>query len=152
MSNAMQCLATSLSKKNSKDNLDWCNHKDFTVKSLYLKAVAQTCHGAVVDSLICSVWQNIAHPKDEFMIWLALLGKLNIKDMLARKGMLPAEANYYTFCNSHNEDLHHLLISCSVSWSIYSSIASDLGQNITTPSTLNIFYEDWINRKISNKV
>ena len=110
------------------DKLVWCNHKEFTIKTLFLKAAAQCCHGAIVDSLVCFVWQNIAPPKVEFMVWLALLGKLNTNDLLARKGMLPLEANSCTFCTSHNEGLHHLFISCSVSWSIWNSIAGDQGQ------------------------
>ena len=92
-------------RRTQQDKLVWCNHKEFRVKSLCLKATTQSCQGAIVDSLVCTFWQNIAPPKVKFMVWLALPGKLNTKDLLARKGILPAEVNSCTFYAFRNDDL-----------------------------------------------
>jgi len=81
------------------------------VKSLVSKAISTIIQGAMVDSLVRSIWQNIAPPKFEFMVWLALLGKLNTKDMLVRKRMLREESNYCTFCMHTRK----ILIMC---WSL----------------------------------
>jgi len=124
----------------------------FSIKSSYCKAIAQADKGPVVNRLIGSVWQNIAPPKVEFMVWLTLLGKLNTKDMLPRKGTLTEEENYCTFCNTYIEDLYHLLITCPVSWRTWNAVANDLGQTIATPINLVSFHENWVSRKISNKV
>ena len=106
----------------------------------------------MVDNLIGSVWQNIAPPKVGFMVWLTLLGKLNTKDMLVRKRMLTEESNYWTFCNAYKEDIDHVLVACPVSWRIWIKVVNDQGQNIANLSKLISFYEEWISRRIYNKI
>jgi len=49
-------------------------------------------------------------PQVEFILWLALLGKLHTKELMARKGILLANAISCSFCSSHIEDLDHLLL------------------------------------------
>ena len=81
------------------DRIAGAQNGTFSVRNLYAKAVNQMDYGVTVDRLICSVWQKLAPPKVEFMAWLALLNKLNTKDRLARRRVIPTEMNICTFCN-----------------------------------------------------
>jgi len=121
------------------------------VKNLYSKATSQREDGVTVDRLLCSVWQKVAPPKVELMAWLALLGKLNTKDRLVRRGIIPAELNKCTFCDNHIEDLNHLLLSCQITWQVWKAIAEDLGGEIPLGDNLRNFFASWINRRIANK-
>jgi len=101
-----------------RDNLIWGQGERFSVRSLYSKAENLKCSSINVDKLIYAVWQKLVPPKVELMVWLALMGKLNTKEKLARKGMITDELNTCTFCNDHSEDTLHLLVTCQVSWNI----------------------------------
>ena len=99
-------------QRNIPDKLEWKQHGAFTVKNLCNEVSKQQDNGVTVDTITCSVWQKLAPPKVELMTWLALLDRLNTKDRLARKKVIPAEMNICTFCNRHTEDIHHLLLLC----------------------------------------
>ena len=71
-----------------------------------------------MDNLVCTVWKKIAPLKVEFMLWLALLGKLNTRDLLAKKGILPEQDNLCPFCAVQPETIDHILLQCQTSWSI----------------------------------
>jgi len=133
------------------DRLAWIHNGIFSVKNLYAQAVKQMDNEVTVDRLICSVWQKLAPPKVEFMVWLAVQDKLNTKDRLARRRAIPIEMNICTFCHSHNEDIHHLLLSCQYSWTIWRLIAEDLGKVVAHADDLRNFYASWINVRIANK-
>ena len=91
-------------------------------------------------------------PKVEFMVWLALLGKLNTKDRLVKKRMIPSELNQCTFCNRQNEDIDHVLLSCPVSWMVWKTTVEELGVQLTYEDNLRNFYTSWNNRRIYNKI
>ena len=76
-------------KRNVKDMTLWCIKDTFSVKKLISTIDSLAHQFAAVDSLVCTVWKNISLPKVEFMLWLALLWKLNTRDLLTRKGILP---------------------------------------------------------------
>ena len=134
-----------------RDQLAWDLSNNFTVKSLYSKAVTQMGSGGTVDRLVCSVWQNLVPPKVELMVWLALLGKLNTKDNLLRKGIIHTDLNQCTFCQNHGEDIDHLLVSCSVAWSVWQHIAEEMGEKITHEGTLRSLYTSWTSKRLPNK-
>jgi len=110
-----------------RDQITWDAGKNFTVRSLYSKAANQIERGGDVDRIVCSVWQKLVPPKVELMVWLALLGKLNTKDNLLRKGIIPAALNKCTFCQVHAEDIDHLLVTCSVTSAVWQNIVDELG-------------------------
>jgi len=83
--------------RSARDTVKWDQSDKFSVRSFYVKAVNQMVNAGSVDSLVCSVWQKLAPPKVEFMVWLALLGKLNTRDRLVQKRMIPEELNHCTF-------------------------------------------------------
>jgi len=100
-----------------------------------------------VDSLASTFWMKIAPPKVKFMTWLALLGKLNTRDLLQRKGIIAAEANKCTFCAAHPETGDHLLMGCAVSWRVWKNIAEELGMKIEAKQTFQQFYDWWMTRR-----
>jgi len=69
---------------NRNDTLIWDAKKCYTVKA-FQQVVNR---GVLSDNLVCKVWMNLAPPRVEFFMWLALLGKLNTKEMLWKKGVL----------------------------------------------------------------
>jgi len=85
------------------------------------------------------------------MVWLALMGKLNTKDMLARKSMIAEDRNACTFCTEQIEDIHHLLVTCQVSWNTWKTLAEDFGQAIEHCTDLKVFYGNWLRRRFPNK-
>jgi len=89
-----------------------------------------------------SAWMNLAPPKVEFFLWLALLDELNTKDLPHRKGIILAISNVCTFCSSNIETQDHLLVNCSSSWRIWCNISTDLGQQLARPSTFWQSVED----------
>jgi len=137
--------------RSGSDTLVWDQCNNFSVRNLYAKAVTQVERGGSVDRLVCSVWQKLVPPKVELMVWLALLGKLNTKDRLVRKRMLPMKLNQCTFCHNHSENIDHVLMSCTVAWTIWQFIAEELGEQIENEDTLRSLYAAWLSKRFPNK-
>jgi len=127
--------------RNEIDRILWCKKDTFGTKELVSKASKLSHEHAVVDNLTSTVWMSIAPPKVEFMLWLALLGKLNTREMLVKKGIIPLEANLFSFCPSQPETIDHLLLSCTISWNIWSNIVGDLGVRIERHQSFRLFYD-----------
>ena len=135
-----------------KDQVLWEGKKTFSTKALITEANKIKSSNGTVDNLASTVWMKIAPPKIEFMTWLALLGKLNTREMLQQKGIIAAEANLCTFCSAHSESCDHLLMSCAVSWRVWKAIADELDVRIETKPTFRQFYEWWIRRRAHNHI
>ena len=96
------------------------------------------------------MWMNIAPPKLKFMVWLALLGRLNTKDMLVRKKIIPQECNLCSFCSLHAETCDHLLVHCSVAWQVWCNIAEGLGlRQMLQQQNFRQMYELWLSKSRS---
>uniref|UniRef100_A0A7C8YG96 Reverse transcriptase zinc-binding domain-containing protein n=1 Tax=Opuntia streptacantha TaxID=393608 RepID=A0A7C8YG96_OPUST len=88
------------------------------------------------------------------MLWLALLGKLNTKDMLVKKGILMNSDNVCSFCTQQPEALDHLLVSCQSSWCIWCLIAEDFGVQLREQQrqqNLRQLYEWWMSQYFHNR-
>jgi len=88
--------------------------------------------------------------KVEFFMWLALLGKLNTKEMLWKKGILQEDQTSCPLCLVQLESLDHILLNCPVSWSIWCKIAGDLGQSLRMAETFRNHFEGWMTRHRRN--
>jgi len=134
------------------ERMFWGSKGAFTSKELTKEVHKLHYHGALVDNLVSSVWIKLTPPKVEFFMWLALLGKLNTKDLLLKKGILPPQENSCSFCASHTEDLTHLLVLCPMSWHIWVTLARDLGVAIAQPANFRLFYERWVFQRFKNQM
>jgi len=103
-----------------------------------------------VDSLVCTVWRNIAPPKVELMLWLALLERHNTKDLLVKKGLLHSHGNVCSFCAQPQEDIDHLLLNCRISWNTWCTIAADFGVKLARQQRFRHFYESWMSKRFHN--
>jgi len=129
--------------QNKEDELLWGTEKCYTVKALQqLMDRGDSC-----DNLVCKAWMNLAPPKVDFFMWLALLGKLNTKEILWRKGLLQEDQIGCSFCSAQVENLDHILMACPVSWKVWSTIARDLSQRIAVSVTFRQHYEEWLARQ-----
>uniref|UniRef100_A0A7C9CXT7 Reverse transcriptase zinc-binding domain-containing protein n=1 Tax=Opuntia streptacantha TaxID=393608 RepID=A0A7C9CXT7_OPUST len=133
-------------QQNKEDTLLWNEKNQFTVKMFQ-----QECNkGAVYDSLVCKVWMNLAPPRVEFFMWLALLDKINTKELLWRKGVLQEDQLKCTFCSAQVESTSHLLVLCPVSWTVWSTVAEDLKQELQLVESFRMHYEVWMGRNWRN--
>jgi len=136
--------------RQSDDSIQWCKKSKLSIKDLTAKASQLIPNRAIVDSLVSTVWKNIAPPKVEFMVWLALLGKLNTRDMLERKKVTSPDMNLCSFCNNSPETLDHVLLSCPFPWAIWINIAENLGLRLVIHQNFRLFYEWWMRRRYPN--
>jgi len=134
------------------DQALWKGKASFSTKALIAEANTLNRGSVAVDNLASTVWMKIAPPKVEFMTWLALLGKLNTRDLLQRKGIITAEANTCAFCAAYQETGDHLLMGCVNSWRVWENIAEELGISIEAKQTYREFYEWWMSRRVQNPV
>jgi len=130
------------------DRIQWCQRSTFSTRELVSKAGQLNQEHAAVDNLASTVWKNIAPPKVEFMVWLALLGKLNTREMPVKKNVISPEVNQCNFCLSHPETIDHLLLSCSFSWVIWCRIAEGLGMRLESHQCFKQFYDWWMSSRI----
>ena len=138
--------------KAARDKTIWCNSGGFTVKSLLTEAEKISNGGAVVDSIVGTVWIKIAPPKVEFMLWLALLGKLNTREMLVKKGLLEQQANLCSFCSEQPVTIDDLLLHCSLSWQVWCNVAQGLRVQIERQTTFRQYYDMWMSKKFSHSL
>lgn len=50
----------------------------------------------------------------ELLVWLAVQGKLNTREKLARMGVLNDGIKDYPICHKEEETTHHLFITCEL--------------------------------------
>jgi len=127
---------------NQADTLTWRGKQEYKAKLLcQLLSLEMTVE---VESMVCSVWMHLAPPKVEFFMWLALLGKLNTKEKLCKRGILPANQDLCVFCSAQPENLDHVLLNCPFSWKVWITIAKEMGKELTVHPSFKEFYETWI--------
>ncbi|CAK8561637.1 unnamed protein product [Lathyrus sativus] len=62
---------------------------------------------------------NYARPRSQFILWLALMGRLSTNDRLYRFGIITDEK--YPFCDQ-KESLDHLLFDCNTTGRIWEDV------------------------------
>lgn len=69
--------------------------------------------------LISGLWKSLVPHRIEIFTWLALLGKLNTKDKLARLRIVDPSNSLCVLCNSWEESCCHIFLHCSVASSLW---------------------------------
>ena len=106
-----------------RDTILWKGSPNYKAKDLQ-KLLTVTVE---VDSLVCTVWMNLSPPKVEFFMWLALLGKLNTKEVLLGQEILSNGQTVCSLCSLESESIDHVLMKCNVSWKLWRYFAAELG-------------------------
>lgn len=88
----------------------------FSMRKAY-KLLQGDFHKKPRKNLICS---SICPPKEKFITWLTLWGKLRTKEALARWNL--GIDTTCALCGNHLENLHHLFFDCCVSREIWTKI------------------------------
>uniref|UniRef100_A0A1S3ZZZ4 Reverse transcriptase zinc-binding domain-containing protein n=1 Tax=Nicotiana tabacum TaxID=4097 RepID=A0A1S3ZZZ4_TOBAC len=73
------------------------------------------------------VRNNGGMPKWTFILYLAILGKLNTRDKLARWGV--TNEPLYPLCNIEEESIEHLFFKCTFAASIWRKLLQWMGIN-----------------------
>jgi len=55
-----------------------------------------------------------------------------------------------SFCLTNSETLDHVLLSCSISWDVWTTIAENLGVRLVNHQHFRQFYEWWMSRRFPN--
>ncbi|XP_028114676.1 uncharacterized protein LOC114312615 [Camellia sinensis] len=83
------------------------------------------------------VWVKYIPPRVQFFGWLAWKGRLKTADFLLRIGVLNANAStLYIMCKSVDESINHVLLSCPVTWRVWSKILNWGGVQGALPDTV----------------
>jgi len=130
-------------------NLD--RRKGFSVSSLTSAAMDVKGQEVDVDLLPARVWRNLAPPKVEFMVWLALLGKLHTKNLLFMKGLIPAQEVLYIFYGRALETVDHVLVSCHLAWRLWCEASQGWGVHLVFPDSLRSLFELWMDIRTGGK-
>ena len=91
--------------KSEQDRVQWGTKESFSVKDLILKANTLSKDGAVVDSLVCTVWRNIAPPKIELMYGLPCWKDSTQRSCWSRKVLSKAKTMSAAFVHSSRKIL-----------------------------------------------
>ena len=103
---------------NYKDRIIWM-HDHLGAYSVKLASkVIFSLSSSYVSFSMNDIWHSLAPPKVEIFVWLALLRKLNTKDLLLEKGIIDSHNSYCSFCNRVIESMDHLFILCPLAQSI----------------------------------
>jgi hypothetical protein len=125
---------TVLREESDRVSWKWTANGEFSSKSAYLIQF-QGCISAGFSNFI---WKSDAPGKCKIFAWLAMLGRCNTADVLAKKGW-PHDASC-ALCNGPMEDVIHLLATCPFSIQIwhavlrYCNLRLDLAPSPTTTS------------------
>jgi len=90
----MAILSQHYPQQGQEDTILWKGQNNYSVKE-FQRSVSVEIE---IDSIVSTVWMNLAPPKVEFLMWLALLGKLNTRQRLHVRGILQEDQSTCTFC------------------------------------------------------
>ncbi|OMP02587.1 hypothetical protein CCACVL1_02751 [Corchorus capsularis] len=74
------------------------------------------------------IWCGLAPPKVEAFMWQAVRDRIAVKEFLAFRGLIDKEDTLCPLCNIEKETVHHLLLSCHLSWAIWSYFLNQWGE------------------------
>ncbi|XP_071713305.1 uncharacterized protein [Rutidosis leptorrhynchoides] len=90
------------------------------------------------------VWGNCIPSKIMVFHWLAIKNSIPVKDVLARRHILPSHvSNLCVFCSLVDEFFDHLLLHCNWSFRIWSDLFHWWNIRWVIPRTVVDFFFDW---------
>ena len=127
------------------DSFSWTPSKlgFFTVKSLSFELAKAS---SVDRSKIISwkkLWQGLIPPRVEIFTWMALLGKISSKVLLARRCIIPPDDVLCILCNEYHESADHLLLQCSFARNVWVWWLGLWNLSWAFPRSLGEAFEQW---------
>ncbi|KAL7201279.1 hypothetical protein ACSBR1_033060 [Camellia fascicularis] len=114
----------------------------FTVSSLY--SFSTSLLGPLL-SLSKFIWNHILPPKALFFGWLAWKYKIKTSEFLHNLVILGNNlSTSCIFCNAAPEFAQHILLHCSFSWAIWSSVLQDWGLQWCIPLSVAGLFNWWL--------
>ncbi|XP_057761120.1 uncharacterized protein LOC130981553 [Arachis stenosperma] len=95
-------------------------------------------------SFTSAIWRGVVPPRIELFGWFVLVGRVNTKDRLSRLGVIVHSDNICVLCKKEVESVQHLFLLCEVTWQVWCSWLSSVGQVWDTPETIRELFEKWI--------
>ncbi|XWS13282.1 hypothetical protein CRYUN_Cryun36dG0024100 [Craigia yunnanensis] len=104
---------------NLKDPLIWKGSTSglYSVKK-YCKSMTNFYSMNMDSNIWKFVWMGLAPPKVEIFCWQMIRGRITVKDLLVKRGMMEWNMTGCTFCKADIELVEHLFFSCNFSWTI----------------------------------
>ena len=87
------------------------------------------------------VWLRASIPKHRYIFWLAMLGKLKIRDRLKIMGVLDDES--CPMCHVSKESIEHLFFGCKFSSYCLSLLLAWLGIRLCMRKLSTIYLDSW---------
>ncbi|KAK9037405.1 hypothetical protein V6N11_022316 [Hibiscus sabdariffa] len=126
-------LLTLLAKFHSsglgRDWLQWIGSSDGLYSIKKMKAQLSLVPTSVVNWKKV-VWIGLAPPKVEAFMWLILHERVPVKVELLKRGVSLVADDSCPLCNQARETVEHLFFTCSVSWQLWTSLASCWGVSL----------------------
>jgi hypothetical protein len=140
------------------DNWMWCGDgiTGFTVKGAYLlleKMVTQRRQLEPIEEFVFKrLWKCLAPSKVCAFSWQLILGRVQTKDNLFRRRLIPEEQLMCVVCGRCIETSVHLFLHCNGVARIWNEITRWLGLCLIIPPTMAISFAMWVSCSSSKKV
>lgn len=118
-----------------------CSSRSFIVASVWQKMESSK---GPEKSITRSIWRTIAHPKVQFLSWLAWRGRIKSSDWLLKIGVLnPNASTLCVFCKFEVETMNHVLLYCHLIWRVWSDIVKWWNLFWVIPGSMDEFLQWW---------
>jgi hypothetical protein len=99
-------------KEETKDILIWKhnNNGEYSVKSLSFLHAPQGIANNY--NFFIGFWKGLVPPKVEVFFWMAILGKINTRGILVKRGILDSNEANCPLCMLCEETIDHALLHC----------------------------------------
>lgn len=103
------------------DKVIWKASKDgkFSVKSFISAAWAEKVEPLLEENVTKLIWQKVAPPRAEHVVWALLINKLKTGEQLLRRGIIDEENARCPFCMEEEESSKHLFFTCKYTWKVW---------------------------------
>ena len=93
------------------------------------------------------IWKLKAPPRSLVFGWLALKNRISTMDNLRRKGLVLVNA--CPLCLQDEESVEHLLLKCSFTHRVWTTVLDSFGCRWVLPNSLLALFEAWINPPVA---
>ena len=125
------------------DTYIWAPSKSglFSVKSAAMELATPSLSSNF--DAIKGLWRGLVPYRIEIFTWMVLIGRINSKDKLIMRGIIPSSEANCVLCDQQHEDINHLFLHCSLSHLIWSWWLNLWGLQWVFPGSIRMAFEQW---------